>query len=78
MHTKRSNQKGLNSFPKINVVDDFDREVLEMGVDFNLQAQRVVRTRERIAAVCGDALKLRLDIGPGLISGKWWTGPSNH
>jgi putative transposase len=39
-----------------------------MEVDFNLLTQRVARTRERIAAVCGDALKPRIDIGPGLIS----------
>ena len=32
-----------------NVVDDFNREILAIEVDFNLPAARVVRTLERIA-----------------------------
>ena len=36
-----------------NVVDDFNREILAIEVDFNLPAARVVRTLERIAAVRG-------------------------
>jgi putative transposase len=55
-------------FRTFNVVDDFNREVLAIEVDFNLPAARVVRTLERIAAVRGYPLKLRLDNGPELIS----------
>jgi len=51
-----------------NVVDDFNREILAIEVDFNLPAARVVRTLERIAAVRGYPLKLRLDNGPELVS----------
>jgi putative transposase len=32
-----------------NVVDDFNREILAIEVDFNLPAARVVRTLERIS-----------------------------
>jgi len=48
-------------FRTFNVVDDFNREVLAIEVDFNLPAARVVRTLERIAATRGYPLKLRLD-----------------
>ena len=51
-----------------NVVDDFNREALLIEVDFNLPAPRVVRELDRIAAVRGYPLKLRLDNGPELIS----------
>lgn len=59
---------GERRFRTFNVVDDFNREVLAIEVDFNLPAARVVRTLERIAAVRGYPLKLRLDNGPELIS----------
>jgi putative transposase len=55
-------------FRTFNVVDDFNREVLAIEVDFNLPAARVVRTLERIAAERGYPLKLRLDNGPELVS----------
>jgi transposase InsO family protein len=35
---------GDRRFRTFNVVDDFNREVLAIEVDFNLPAQRVVRT----------------------------------
>ena len=49
-------------FRTFNVVDDFNREVLAIEVDFNLPAARVVRTLERIAAVRGYPLKLKLPL----------------
>ena len=48
-------------FRTFNVVDDFNRELLAIEVDFNLPAARVVRTLEWIAALRGYPLKLRLD-----------------
>ncbi len=55
-------------FRTINVVDDSNREVLAIEVDFNLPAALVVRPLERIAAQRGYSVKLRLDNGPELIS----------
>ena len=55
-------------FRTFNVVDDFNREVLAIEVDFNLPAERVKRTLDRIAAERGYPRKLRLDNGPELIS----------
>jgi putative transposase len=59
---------GDRRFRTFNVVDDFNRELLAIEVDFNLPAQRVVRTLERIAAQRGYPLKLRLDNGPEFVS----------
>jgi len=59
---------GDRRFRTFNVVDDFNREVLAIEVDFNLPAQRVVRTLDRIAASRGYPLKLRLDNGPEFVS----------
>ena len=55
-------------FRTFNVVDDFNREALAIVVDFSLTAERVVRELERIAAVRGYPLKLRLDNGPEFIA----------
>jgi putative transposase len=60
---------GDRRFRTFNVVDDFNRELLAIEVDFNLPAQRVVRTLDRIAAQRGYPLKLRLDNGPEFVSG---------
>jgi putative transposase len=59
---------GDRRFRTFNVVDDFNRELLAIEVDFNLPAQRVVRTLESIAAQRGYPLKLRLDNGPEFVS----------
>lgn len=58
-----------------NVVDDFNREELLIEIDFNLPASRVVRELERIAAIRGYPLKLRLDNGPELVSIALADGP---
>ena len=63
---RRSDTASLN-FP-FNVVDDFNRELVAIEVDFNLPAKRVVRTLVRIAATRGYPLKLRLDSGPEFVS----------
>jgi putative transposase len=59
---------GNRRFRTFNVVDDFNREALAIEVDFNLSAERVVRTLDRIAATRGYPLKLRLDNGPEFVS----------
>jgi len=55
-------------FRTFNVVDDFNREGLAIEVDFNLRAEQVVRTLDRIAAERAYPRTLRLDNGPELIS----------
>lgn len=50
------------------MVDDFNREALAIEIGLNIPAQRVVRVLDRIAANRGYPLKMRMDIGPELIS----------
>ncbi len=51
-------------FRTFNVVDDFNREILSIDIDINLQARRVIRTLDRIALWRGYPVKLRIDNGP--------------
>lgn len=55
-------------FWTLNVVDDFNREILAIEVDLNLPAARVIRVLERIAAWRGYPAKLRMDNGPEFIA----------
>lgn len=56
------------SFRTVNVVDDFNREALAIGIDLNIPAQRVIRVLDRIVAIRGYPLKMRMDNGPELVS----------
>jgi putative transposase len=56
-------------FRLLNILDDFNREGLEIEVDFSLPALRVIRTLERIIEQRGKPKKLRCDNGPEYISG---------
>ena len=55
-------------FRTFNVLDDFNREVLSIEIDLNLQARRIIRTLDRIALWRGYPAKLRVDNGPELTS----------
>lgn len=55
-------------FRTFNVLDDFNREALDIEVDLNLPADRVIRTLDRIAAWRGYPGQLRMDNGPECIA----------
>ena len=55
-------------FRTLNVVDDFNREVLAIEIDLNLPASRVIRVLERIVAWRGFPEQIRTDNGPEFIS----------
>ena len=50
-------------FRTFNVVDDFNREAIEIEIDLNIPAQRVIRVLDRIVANRGYPLQLRMDNG---------------
>jgi putative transposase len=56
------------SFRLFNVIDDFNREGLEIEADFSLPAQRVIRSLERIIEWRGKPKIIRCDNGPEYIS----------
>jgi putative transposase len=58
------------AFRTLNIIDDFNREVLWIEVDTSLPAIRVIRTLEMIAFWRGYPKQIRLDNGPELISHK--------
>ena len=58
------------AFRTLNVIDDFNREVLWIEIDTSLPAERVIRTLEMIASWRGYPKQIRLDNGPELISRK--------
>ena len=58
------------AFRTLNIIDDFNREVLWIEIDTSLPAERVIRTLDMIAAWRGYPKQIRLDNGPELISRK--------
>jgi putative transposase len=59
---------GGRKFRTLNILDDFNREVLWIEVDTSLPADRVIRVLEFIGSERGFPEKIRLDNGPELIS----------
>lgn len=54
----------------LNIIDEFNREVLDIEVDTSLPAIRVIKTLERICEWRGHPKAIRVDNGPEFISHK--------
>jgi putative transposase len=54
----------------LNIIDDFNREVLSIETDTSLPAQRVIRCLEELAVIRGLPKMIRVDNGPEFISDK--------
>ena len=52
------------AFRTLNIIDDFNREGLWIGVDTSLPAERVIRVLEMLALWRGYPQQLRIDNGP--------------
>lgn len=57
-------------FRLLNIVDDYNREILAMEADTSLPASRVIRTLDMLKDLRGLPLKIRMDNGPEFISHK--------
>lgn len=55
-------------FRTLNIIDDFDRQVLAIEVDFSLPAGRVLRVLDQLAEAHGYPRLIRCDNGPEFIS----------
>lgn len=55
-------------FRTLNIIDEFNSEVLAIEVDFSLPAQRVIRTLEKAFWCYGKPGAIRVDNGPEFIS----------
>lgn len=58
------------AFRTLNVIDDYNREALDIVIDTSLPAQQVLNTLERLAFWRGYPKSIRVDNGPEFISGK--------
>lgn len=58
-------------FRTFNVIDDFNREILDIEIDTSLTATRVVRTLTQIIELRGKPQRIRMDNGPEFISSKF-------
>ena len=65
MHDTLSNGKSIRS---LNIIDDFNREVLNITVDCSLTASRVIRELDKLIEWRGKPEKIRSDNGPEFIS----------
>lgn len=66
------------TFRTLNVIDDFNREVLWIEVDTSLPAERVVTVLEQLIFWRGKPAHLRMDNGPELISKRLETWASEQ
>jgi len=65
MHDQLASGRSIRLF---NVIDDFNREVLAIEIDFSLPSERVIRTLDQVIEWRGKPLKIRCDNGPEYIS----------
>lgn len=65
-------------FRTLNVIDDFNREVLAIEIDTSLPAQRVVRVLEQITDWHGYPTRIRIDNGPEFISNTLMVWAQDH
>ena len=71
MHDVLSNGVKFRSF---NVIDDFNRECLNLTLDTSINSKRVIRELDKLIAWRGMPNRIRVDNGPEYIShamGKW-------
>jgi putative transposase len=56
------------SFRTLNVIDDYNREVLAIEADYSFPSRRVIRVLEQIVEERGYPKRIRVDNGPEFIS----------
>jgi len=66
-------------FRTLNVIDDYNREILAIEIDYSLPSLRVIRALDQIAEERGLPTEIRVDNGPEFISTRleYWA-KSNH
>lgn len=67
MHDTLENGKSVRS---LNIIDDFNREILNINIDTSLQSARVVCELEQLIDWRGKPEKIRVDNGPEFIGEK--------
>lgn len=65
-------------FRTLNIIDDHNREVLAIEIDYSLPAERVIRVLDRVAEERGFPKEIRIDNGPEFISVKLECWAQSH
>ncbi|QJB32312.1 IS3 family transposase [Chitinophaga oryzae] len=65
MHDTLSNGVTFRSF---NIIDDYNREALNITIDTNLTSKRIIRQLDQLIAWRGQPLKIRVDNGPEFVA----------
>lgn len=65
MHDTLENGKSVRS---LNIIDDFNREILSISVDTSLPPARVISELEQLVEWRGKPDKIRVDNGPEFIA----------
>ncbi len=64
-------------FRLLNVLDDFNREGLGIGVDFSLPAERVIRSLNQIIEWQGKPNAIRVTTARNMSAASSWNGQRN-
>lgn len=75
MHDQLRNGRSIRL---LNIIDDFNREGLDIAIDFSLPSERVIRTLENIIGWRGKPKAIRCDNGPEYISSTLMTWARKH
>jgi putative transposase len=75
MHDQLSDGRSIRLF---NVLDDFNREGLEIEVGFSLPSERVIRSLDRIIEWRGRPDRIRCDNGPEYVSAALMAWANRH
>jgi len=65
-------------FRTLNIIDDYNREILAVEIDYSLPAERVIRVLNRVAEERGLPEEIRVDNGPEFISIKLELWAESH